>query len=77
MLQVSREQITETTLTNLVQAGVIKPDDIEPGRRILDNYPDNDLVMLLTISHRLRELVAEFQPEQLRPFYTITEINLN
>jgi len=77
MLNVSREQITEATLTNLVQAGAINPDEVEPGRRELDDYSDEDLTRLLVESHQLRELVAEFEPERLRSVYVVTEINLN
>lgn len=77
MFGISREQIAETTLTNLVQAGVIKPDEVEPGRRLLDDYSDGDLTRLLVISHEVRELVIRLESDLVMPFFLITEINLN
>lgn len=77
MLEVSREQVTETTLTNLVQIGAIKPEEVEPGRRLLDDYSDQELVRMLLMSHDVREMMIQVDDKAVMPFFIISRINLN
>ena len=77
MFGISREQIAEATLTNLVQVGALKPEEVEPGRELLDGFSDEALVRLLLLSHQAREVLTELDQQVVMPFYIITEINLN
>lgn len=77
MFGITREQIAETTLTNLVQVGAIKPEEVEPASRLLESYSDEALVRLLLLSWQAREDLIELDQQVVMPFFLITEINLN
>lgn len=55
-LSLTREQVTETILSNLVRAGVLLPEETRRYRKTLENYDNTTLLKVLLHSHELREL---------------------
>jgi len=55
----TREQVTETILRNLVQAGVLLSKETGGYRRVLETYDNVTLLRVLLHSHELRELRGE------------------
>jgi len=55
----TRKQVTETILGNLVQAGVLLPEETGRYRRVLGTYDDIALLRVLLHSHELRQLREE------------------
>ena len=55
-LSLTREQVTETILRNLVQAGVLFWEETGPYRKTLEGYDNTTLLKVLLHSHELREL---------------------
>lgn len=53
-LSLTREQVTETILTNLVQAGVLLLGETARYRKVLEGYDNITLVKVLLNSHNLR-----------------------
>lgn len=54
-LGLSREQVTETTISNMIQAGALLPSEADRFRRVLDTYDNISLLKLLIFSKELRE----------------------
>jgi len=55
-LNLTREQVTETILRNLVQAGVLLRSEADRYRVLLKTYDNITLVKVLLHSHELKEL---------------------
>jgi len=55
----TREQVTETILRNLVQAGVLLLEETGRYRRVLETYDNATLLRVLLHSHELREIRGE------------------
>lgn len=53
-LNLTREQVTETVISNLVQAGILLTSETERYRRILKTYDNVTLLKVLFKSQELR-----------------------
>ena len=51
----TRERITQTIISNLVEAGILLPDETDRYRRVLEGYDDMTLLRVLVHSHELKE----------------------
>ena len=54
-LHITREEVTETILRSLVQAGVLLPDETARYRKVLEGYDNMTMLKVLFHSHELME----------------------
>lgn len=54
-LALTREGITQIIISNLVQAGILLPDETARYRKVLETYDDMTLLRVLVYSHELKE----------------------
>lgn len=54
-LHLTREEVTETILRNLVQAGVLLPDETARYRKVLEGYDNMTLLKVQIHSRELKE----------------------
>jgi len=69
---INRETVIKQTTQNMVEAGVIEPDDAELFVNELQQLDPKDLLTVLLESHGLREQAAESIE-----YYPIGDISLN
>ena len=53
--QLTREQVTETIIENLIQAGVLLRSETDRYRSVLETYDYMTLLRVLVHSHELKE----------------------
>ncbi len=54
-LNLTREQVTETIISDLIQAGVLLRGEAERYRKILATYDNVTMLKVLLCAHELRE----------------------
>ena len=54
-LALTREQVTKTIISNLIQAGVLLQSETDRYRKVLETYDDMTLLRVLVHSHELKE----------------------
>ncbi len=54
-LNLTREQVTETIITHLIQAGVLLRSEVDRYRKILATYDNLTLINVLVSAKELRE----------------------
>lgn len=60
-LPMTKGQVINTTLNNLIEAGVLLTNETNRYRRVLESYDNLQLVKCLLYSHCLKELQYDTQ----------------
>ncbi len=58
-LALTREQAIETTIHNLIDAGILLRSEAGRYRKVLESYPNETLIKVLLYSHELKEAAIE------------------
>jgi len=69
---IDRDTVIKQTVQNMIEAGVVKPDEYEMFTEQLYQLDPKDLVATLLESHNMRE-----QAQDIIRFYPIGEISKN
>jgi len=60
-LPMTREQVIQTTLHNLIEAGVLLPNEVNRYRKVLESYDNLQVVKCQLYSQCLKELHNDIQ----------------